>query len=269
MIADATTIDRSIFDQTFDVCVIGAGPAGITIARPWPPRRQRRADGGRRPRAHRREPGRLRGDQPRPRLLRPRHRAAALLRRHLQPLGRLAPRARRLRLPPEALRRSRGWPISRLDLDPYRADADANPRPPLRHRGARPAVRARRPTTSAASSSAGARRPASARSTAPRSRPPTASASSSTPTSSTCASTTRSSTVDRRASSAPTTPPTPASRSRPAPTPLHRRHRERAAAAQLHRARSPRASATAPTWSAAASATTRTSCSPTSCFEAW
>ena len=33
MIADATTIDRSAFDRTFDVCVIGAGPAGITLAR--------------------------------------------------------------------------------------------------------------------------------------------------------------------------------------------------------------------------------------------
>jgi choline dehydrogenase-like flavoprotein len=33
MIADATTIDRSAFDRTFDVCVVGAGPAGITLAR--------------------------------------------------------------------------------------------------------------------------------------------------------------------------------------------------------------------------------------------
>jgi choline dehydrogenase-like flavoprotein len=33
MIADASTIDRSAFDRTFDVCVIGAGPAGITLAR--------------------------------------------------------------------------------------------------------------------------------------------------------------------------------------------------------------------------------------------
>jgi choline dehydrogenase-like flavoprotein len=33
MIADAATLDRSAFDQAFDVCVIGAGPAGITLAR--------------------------------------------------------------------------------------------------------------------------------------------------------------------------------------------------------------------------------------------
>ena len=33
MIADASTIDRTAFDRTFDVCVIGAGPAGITLAR--------------------------------------------------------------------------------------------------------------------------------------------------------------------------------------------------------------------------------------------
>ena len=33
MIADASTADRTAFDRTFDVCVIGAGPAGITLAR--------------------------------------------------------------------------------------------------------------------------------------------------------------------------------------------------------------------------------------------
>ena len=33
MLADATTADRSAFEQTFDACVIGAGPAGITLAR--------------------------------------------------------------------------------------------------------------------------------------------------------------------------------------------------------------------------------------------
>lgn len=33
MIADAATIDRSAFERTYDVCVIGAGPAGITVAR--------------------------------------------------------------------------------------------------------------------------------------------------------------------------------------------------------------------------------------------
>lgn len=33
MLADANTADRSAFERTFDVCVIGAGPAGITLAR--------------------------------------------------------------------------------------------------------------------------------------------------------------------------------------------------------------------------------------------
>ena len=33
MLDDATTADRSAFEQTFDACVIGAGPAGITLAR--------------------------------------------------------------------------------------------------------------------------------------------------------------------------------------------------------------------------------------------
>jgi choline dehydrogenase-like flavoprotein len=33
MISDATTMDRSLFDRVFDVCVIGSGPAGMTTAR--------------------------------------------------------------------------------------------------------------------------------------------------------------------------------------------------------------------------------------------
>ncbi len=33
MILDASTLDRSLFATHFDVCVIGAGPAGITLAR--------------------------------------------------------------------------------------------------------------------------------------------------------------------------------------------------------------------------------------------
>ena len=33
MIADASTVDRSAFGRDFDVCVVGAGPAGITLAR--------------------------------------------------------------------------------------------------------------------------------------------------------------------------------------------------------------------------------------------
>ena len=33
MIADATTADRGVFARRFDVCIVGAGPAGITLAR--------------------------------------------------------------------------------------------------------------------------------------------------------------------------------------------------------------------------------------------
>lgn len=33
MLADATTSDRSMFDRDYDACVIGTGPAGITVAR--------------------------------------------------------------------------------------------------------------------------------------------------------------------------------------------------------------------------------------------
>ena len=33
MIVDATDADRGLFARTFDACVIGTGPAGITLAR--------------------------------------------------------------------------------------------------------------------------------------------------------------------------------------------------------------------------------------------
>ncbi|HET9069567.1 MAG TPA: FAD-dependent monooxygenase, partial [Amaricoccus sp.] len=33
MIADANSMDRSALGQDFEVCVVGAGPAGITLAR--------------------------------------------------------------------------------------------------------------------------------------------------------------------------------------------------------------------------------------------
>ena len=33
MLADLATADPSAFERTLDVCVIGAGPAGITLAR--------------------------------------------------------------------------------------------------------------------------------------------------------------------------------------------------------------------------------------------
>ena len=36
MLADAATAERAAFDRPFDVCVVGAGPAGITLARRSP-----------------------------------------------------------------------------------------------------------------------------------------------------------------------------------------------------------------------------------------
>jgi choline dehydrogenase-like flavoprotein len=50
MIVDAGTADRSAFAEPFDMCIVGAGPAGITLARRGsPPRGDRcRPDGGRR-----------------------------------------------------------------------------------------------------------------------------------------------------------------------------------------------------------------------------
>lgn len=32
MIVDAGVVDRTLFSRVFDVCVVGAGPAGITLA---------------------------------------------------------------------------------------------------------------------------------------------------------------------------------------------------------------------------------------------
>ena len=191
MIADASTIDRSAFDRTFDVCVIGAGPAGITLAR------RLAADGAQ---VALMEAGGLeiteesqdvyRRHQHRPGVLRPRHRPPALLRRHLEPLGRLEPRPRRRRLPaPSPGSRSpagRSRSSTSTPTAPRPTRSSTSPTPPRR-----PTCRcARRATTSTASSSASRPRPASPRSTRPRSRPPTRSASSSTPTSSTSASTT-------------------------------------------------------------------------------
>ena len=175
MIADAATVDRSAFGRAFDVCVIGAGPAGITLAR-------RLAAAG--AEVALMEAGGLEitpesqdvyvGENRRPRLFRARHRAAALLRRHLEPLGAAGAARSTRRLRAQALQ-----PAERLadrpasTSTPTARETDAILDIPSATRGAGPADSRSPATTSAASSSAGARRPASARSTAPRSPPPT------------------------------------------------------------------------------------------------
>ena len=87
-------------------------------------------------------PGRLRGRERRPGLLPARRRAAALLRRHLEPLGRLVPRARRLRLRAQALQPAAAAGRSaRSTSIPTGRETDAHPRHPRRDRGAGPADR--------------------------------------------------------------------------------------------------------------------------------
>ena len=130
-------------------------------------------------------------------------------------------------------------PLSRL------ADRPARPRPlprrgrrdprRPRRRPRRPTCRsARRPTTSAASSSASARRPASPRSTGPRSRPPTGHRLVLNANLVDLRLDDGSTTVDRRG--LPQLRPRRPRLHRPGPRlrALHRRHRERAAPAQLH-----------------------------------
>ena len=90
-----TATDRSAVGRRFDVCVIGVGPRRHHPgAPPRRRRRRRRADGGRRPHLLRESQALYRGRERRPRLLPPRRLPAALLRRHLEPLGRLVPRPR-------------------------------------------------------------------------------------------------------------------------------------------------------------------------------
>ena len=95
--------------------------AGAAAGRPGP---ERGADGGGRARAHAREPGDLRGRDHRARLLSPRRGAAALLRRHLEPLGRLVPPARRLGLHPAPLGRA-----SAAGRSPSPTSTPTRPRP--------------------------------------------------------------------------------------------------------------------------------------------
>ena len=74
-------------------------------------------------------------------LLRPRHRAAALLRRHLQPLGRLEPRARpRATSSRKSCSRSAAGRSAGSTSTPTAPARRRHPRPPLRDRGAGPAV---------------------------------------------------------------------------------------------------------------------------------
>ena len=173
-----------------------------------------------------------RGDQHRPRLFRPRHLAAALLRRHLEPLGGLVPRARPLDFTPKPFTRSAaGRSAGSISTPTAPTPTPSSTSPP----------RPRRRTCRSA------RRDYDFRRFQFRWSPPTRFAEKYGPEIE--ASTDirlflnanlvdlrlrRPRPVDRRRSSAATPPPTPASPSRPAPTPLHRRHRERPAAAQLH-----------------------------------
>ena len=264
MIADATTIDRSIFDQTFDVCVIGAGPAGITIARTLA------ATGAN---VALMEAGGLeltdesqdvyRGtnlgldyfdmDTARLRYFGGTSNHWAGWTRALDPYD----------FTPKPYMALSGWPISRLDLDPYRARADEildvpseteAPDLPFRQR----AYNFRRFQF--------------------RWSPPTRFAEKYGPeieASPNIHLFLNANLVDLHLADGLDTvdgrglpqlrPRRPRlHRQGPRLRALHRRRRERAAAAQLHQPDPAKASATAPTWSAAASATTRTSCSPTS-----
>ena len=135
MIFDATTAESALLERRFDACVIGSGPAGITLARRLAAQGFSVAlmeAGGLELTAESQEI--YAGRDHRARLLSARRGAAALLRRHLEPLGRLVPPARRLGLHPAPLRR-----LQRL------ADREVRPRP-LPGRGRRHPRPARRPS---------------------------------------------------------------------------------------------------------------------------
>ncbi|MSU90193.1 GMC family oxidoreductase [Rhodobacteraceae bacterium 2CG4] len=124
MIVDAET-DRSALDRAFDVCVIGTGPAGITLARKLAAAGARVAlmEGGGEdyaPRSQNLYKGQVAGldywplDQPRLRLFGGSSNHWAGWSRALDALD-FAPRAH---VPLS------GWPIAKADLDPYAAETE-------------------------------------------------------------------------------------------------------------------------------------------------
>ena len=235
MIFDATTAESALLERRFDACVIGAGPAGITLARRLAAQGFAVAlmeAGGLE--LTRGLPGPLPGRGDRARLLSARRGAAALLRRHLEPLGRLVPRARRLRLPPAPVPRLQRLADREVRPRPLPAEADAIlDLPP-------PAGLADLPITQAGDDFRHVlfrfSRPATrfGEKYRARSKPPTASASSSTPTSSTCASATDPGGVERGGLRHLSAGDAAVLRRGPGLLPLHRRAREPPAAAQLH-----------------------------------
>ena len=171
MIADATDTDRSRFDQTFDVCVIGAGPAGITIAR------KLAAAGAT---VALMEAGGLELTEKSQDVYRGENLGQDYFDHDVSRLryfggtsNHWAGWSRALDafdFAPKPFIPLSGWPISRIDLDPYRTDADHILDIPSETE-APDLPSGRSSIISAASSSAGARRPASGRSTARRSKP--------------------------------------------------------------------------------------------------
>lgn len=126
MIVDASTVDRSVFTQEVDVCVIGSGPAGITIARRLAVRGARVAlmeAGGLELTAESQEiyEGAVTGqdyfplDVTRLRYFGGTSNHWAGWCRALDPVD----------FAPKAFNPYSGWPIDKLDVDPYRIEADA------------------------------------------------------------------------------------------------------------------------------------------------
>ena len=190
MIADASTADRSAFDRTFDVCVIGAGPAGITLARSLA------AAGAT---VALMEAGSLEISE----ASQDAYRGSNLGQEYFDlDVSRLrffggtsnhwGGWTRALEavdfFPRPWVPRS-GWPITQLDLDPRARKPTRSSTSPRRPRP--PTCRCARPATTSTASSSFSPPPASPRSTWPRSRLRRGSPLSSTPTSSTSASTTR------------------------------------------------------------------------------
>ena len=191
MIFDATTAESDLLERRFDACVIGAGPAGITLARRLAAQGLTVAlmeAGGLELTADSQDlyAGEITGLDYYPL-------DVARLRYFGGTSNHWGGWCRELDaydFRPHPYAAFSGWPIAKSDLDPYQGEADAildlAPPPGWPDLPIAPTA-----TTSATCCSASAaRRRASARSTRARSKPPTASACSSTPTSSICASAT-------------------------------------------------------------------------------